>query len=86
MAQALAPRIRVNALLPGPTLRNARQSEEDWDKQVAATLLGTGSPPDEVVKAVKYLLDAKAVTGQMIAVDGGQHLAWKTADVWGLNE
>ncbi len=86
MAQALAPRIRVNGIGPGPTLKNARQSDEDWARQVKATLLETGSPPDQIVAAVKYLLDAEAVTGQMLAVDGGQHLAWKTPDVWGLTE
>ncbi len=86
MAQALAPRVRVNAVGPGPTLRNVRQSEEDWDKQRAATLLGAGSPPEEIVRAVRYLLEADAVTGQMLAVDGGQHLVWQTPDVWGLVE
>lgn len=86
MAQSLAPHIRVNAVLPGPTLRNTRQSEADWAKQVRATLLEHGSPPDTIVDAVRYLLGARAVTGQLLAVDGGQHLAWKTPDVWGLEE
>ena len=86
MAQELAPRIRVNAIAPGPTLRNVRQSEGDWQAQVDATLLRTGSPPAEIVAAVRYLLGALAVTGQVLVVDGGQHLAWKTADVWGLSE
>lgn len=86
LAQALAPRIRVNAVAPGPTLRNARQSEEDWRAQRAATLLKTGSPLEAVVDACVYLLGAEAVTGQILVVDGGQHLAWKTADVWGVGE
>jgi NAD(P)-dependent dehydrogenase (short-subunit alcohol dehydrogenase family) len=86
MAQALAPRIRVNAIAPGPTLRNSRQTEADWQAQVEATLLRSGSPPDEIVAAVRYLLSASAVTGQILVVDGGQHLAWKTADVWGIAE
>ncbi len=86
MAQALAPCIRVNAVAPGPTLRNVRQSETDFDAQVAATLLGTGSPVDEIIRAVRYLLDAKAVTGQTLVVDGGQHLLWRTADVDGIGE
>lgn len=81
LAQALAPRIRVNAVGPGPTLRNQRQSEADFLRQRAATLLGTGADPDDVCAAVRYLLGACAVTGQLIAVDGGQHLAWQTADV-----
>ena len=81
LAQALAPRIRVNAVGPGPTLRNQRQSEADFLRQRAATLLGTGAAPEDVCAAVRYLLAAPAVTGQLIAVDGGQHLAWQTADV-----
>ena len=81
LAQALAPRIRVNAVAPGPTLRNARQSETDFARQREATLLGCGAAPEDVCQAVRYLLTAPAVTGQMIAVDGGQHLIWQTPDV-----
>lgn len=82
LAQALGPRgIRVNAIGPGPTLRNKRQSAEDWAAQNAATILGHGATPDDIVAALRYLLAAPAVTGQMIAVDGGQHLAWQTPDV-----
>jgi NAD(P)-dependent dehydrogenase (short-subunit alcohol dehydrogenase family) len=81
LAQALAPRIRVNGVAPGPTLRNERQSEAHFKKQQESTILGRGATPDDVARAVRYLLDARAVTGQMIAVDGGQHLIWKTADV-----
>jgi NAD(P)-dependent dehydrogenase (short-subunit alcohol dehydrogenase family) len=81
LAQALAPRIRVNAVGPGPTMRNARQSEADFGRQREATMLKSGAEPQDVCDAVRYLLEAPAVTGQMIAVDGGQHLAWKTPDV-----
>jgi NAD(P)-dependent dehydrogenase (short-subunit alcohol dehydrogenase family) len=81
LAQALAPRIRVNAVGPGPTMINARQSQADFDRQREATVLGTGANPDDVCAAVRYLLSASVVTGQMIAVDGGQHLIWKTPDV-----
>ncbi|MEL6369517.1 MAG: SDR family oxidoreductase [Pseudomonadota bacterium] len=82
LAQELGPQgIRVNGIGPGPTLRNKRQSEEDWQAQNAATILGHGATPDDIVGALLYLVDAMAVTGQMIAVDGGQHLAWETADV-----
>ena len=80
-AQALAPAIRVNGIGPGPTLQNARQDDSDFRKQVEATLTGKGSSPEEIVKAVRFLIDADAVTGQMIAVDGGQHLIWQTPDV-----
>lgn len=81
LAQALAPRIRVNAVGPGPTIINARQSEADFRRQREATILGTGAEPADVCRAVRFLLDADAVTGQMIAVDGGQHLIWQTPDV-----
>lgn len=81
LAQALGPRgVRVNAIAPGPTLRNARQSEDDWRRQNEATILGHGADPADISNALLYLLSARSVTGQMIAVDGGQHLAWRTAD------
>lgn len=86
LAQALAPRVRVNAVAPGPTLRNARQSEAHFQRQVTSTILGRGGSPADVAGAVRYLLDAPAVTGQMIAVDGGQHLIWRTPDVAGVME
>ena len=81
LAQGLAQRIRVNAVAPGPTIKNERQSEDDFSRQREATLLGSGAEPQDVCDAVRYLLSATAVTGQMIAVDGGQHLIWKTPDV-----
>ena len=81
LAQALGPNIRVNAIGPGPTMRNARQSEEDFTRQRDATILKRGAEPEDVAKAVRYLLEADAVTGQMLAVDGGQHLIWQTPDV-----
>jgi NAD(P)-dependent dehydrogenase (short-subunit alcohol dehydrogenase family) len=83
LAQALAPRIRVNAIGPGPTLRSIHQSEETFAAEAAAMPLGTGPEPDEIGRALAYLIDAHSVTGQMIAVDGGQHLAWRTSDVIG---
>lgn len=81
LAQGMGPRIRVNAIGPGPTLRNARQSEEDFARQRDATILQRGADPADVCAAIRYLLEAPAVTGQMLAVDGGQHLIWQTADV-----
>lgn len=75
-AQALAPRIRVNAIGPGPTLASRHQSGEDFARQRAATLLGRGANPEDVTAALGYLLAAPAVTGQLICVDGGQHLGW----------
>ncbi|MCB5198869.1 SDR family oxidoreductase [Loktanella sp. TSTF-M6] len=79
-AQALAPRVRVNAIAPGPTLQGARQSASDFAQQRAATVLSRGASPQEIVAALGYLLDARAVTGQLMTVDGGQHLGWETPD------
>jgi NAD(P)-dependent dehydrogenase (short-subunit alcohol dehydrogenase family) len=81
LAQGMGPRIRVNAVGPGPTLKNPRQSAEDFDRQRDATILGRGAEPADICAAVRYLLAAEAVTGQMLAVDGGQHLIWQTPDV-----
>ncbi|MCP4820159.1 MAG: SDR family oxidoreductase [Shimia sp.] len=82
-AQELAPAIRVNAIAPGPTLQGARQTAEQFAAQRAATVLGRGADTSDICAALGYLLDAKAVTGQMICVDGGQHLGWQTPDVLG---
>jgi NAD(P)-dependent dehydrogenase (short-subunit alcohol dehydrogenase family) len=76
LAQALAPAIRVNAVAPGPSLKAERQSQENFDAHVKATLLQRPSEPQDIAGAVAYLLAAPAVTGQMIVVDSGQHLAW----------
>lgn len=83
LAQALAPRIRVNAVAPGPTLKAARQSPAHFERERTSTVLGRGSEPQDICNAVRYLLDARAVTGQTITVDGGQHLIWKLADIAG---
>lgn len=82
-AQGLAPHIRVNAIGPGPTLRGTRQTDAHFADQQAATILGRGSDPTEIAATLAYLLDAPGVTGQLICVDGGQHLAWQTPDVLG---
>ena len=84
-AQGLAPRVRVNAIGPGPTLRGHRQTEDHFRRQRAATVLGRGADASDVTAALGYLLDARAVTGQLICVDGGQHLAWRTPDIDGLD-
>ena len=83
-AQALAPKVRVNGIGPGPTLQGHRQSKQHFDKQRAATVLKRGANPSDITAALGYFLDAPAVTGQMLAVDGGQHLAWETPDVLGV--
>jgi NAD(P)-dependent dehydrogenase (short-subunit alcohol dehydrogenase family) len=76
MAQALAPRIRVNGLGPGPTLPSVHQTQAEFDAEAAQTLLQRPASPGEIAQALRYLIDAPSVTGQMIAVDAGQHL-WR---------
>jgi NAD(P)-dependent dehydrogenase (short-subunit alcohol dehydrogenase family) len=80
-AQGLAPDIRVNGIGPGPTLRGPHQSEDTFNRQRAATILGRGANSSDILAALGFLIDSPAVTGQMISVDGGQHLAWQTPDV-----
>ena len=86
LAQALAPNVRVNAIGPGPTLTSERQSQQDFDAQVDGLLLRRGPELAEFGATIRYLWEARSVTGQMIAIDGGQHLAWQTPDVTGMVE
>ena len=83
-ARALAPAIRVNAIGPGPTLKGARQSEAHFNAQRKNTVLARGSNESDITAALGYFLDAPAVTGQLLCVDGGQHLGWRTPDVQGV--
>ena len=80
LAQALAPHVRVNAVAPGPTLPSPRQDAASFARQAATLPLGRGPDPSDIAAAVLYLAGAKSVTGVTIAVDGGQHLAWRTVD------
>lgn len=80
-AQALAPQIRVNAISPGPTLANQFQAAGDFDAEAASVLLGHGPQLSEIASAVTFLLETPSMTGQMLTLDGGQHLAWRTADI-----
>jgi NAD(P)-dependent dehydrogenase (short-subunit alcohol dehydrogenase family) len=75
MAQALAPRIRVNGIGPGPTLPSVHQDQAAFEAECGTTLTGKAVTPGEIAAALRYLIDAPSVTGQMIAVDAGQHLA-----------
>lgn len=75
LAQALAPRVRVNGIGPGPTLPNDRQDDAAFEAEARATLMRRPVPLGELGQALRYLIDATSVTGQMIAVDSGQHLA-----------
>ncbi|PYE87234.1 NAD(P)-dependent dehydrogenase (short-subunit alcohol dehydrogenase family) [Phyllobacterium leguminum] len=86
LAQALAPRIRVNAIGPGPTLPSERQDRRDFQRQVDAIPLRQGPALSEFGLTIRYLWEMKSVTGQMIALDGGQHLAWETPDILGISE
>ena len=81
LAQALAPGVRVNGVGPGPTLPSIHQTPEEFAAEAHATLLERPGSPEAVAEAVLWLIDARLVTGQMIAVDGGQHLAWRTPDI-----
>lgn len=81
LAQSYAPKLRINGIGPGPTLANVHQKAGEFDAEVAGTLLGTPSNPDALLDGVRYLLGAESVTGQMIAIDSGQHLAWQTPDI-----
>jgi len=83
-AQALTPAIRVNAIGPGPTMQGHRQSEDHFKAQRANTVLERGANLSDITAALGYFLDAHAVTGQLLCVDGGQHLGWQTPDVLGV--
>lgn len=83
-ARALAPRIRVNAIGPGPTMQGARQSDSHFRNQRDATILKRGANAADVTGALLYFVNAPSVTGQLICTDGGQHLGWKTPDIQGV--
>jgi NAD(P)-dependent dehydrogenase (short-subunit alcohol dehydrogenase family) len=74
MAQSLAPRVRVNAIGPGPTLKEKGQSQAAFDRSQANAPLGYAADAGDVCAALLYLLAARSVTGTMIPVDGGKHL------------
>jgi len=85
-AQAFAPRIRVNAIAPGPTAPNTRQTEARFRQQAASVLLGRGPELAEFGRTVRFLVENRSITGQMIALDGGQHLSWQTPDTAEFDE
>jgi NAD(P)-dependent dehydrogenase (short-subunit alcohol dehydrogenase family) len=76
LAQALAPRIRVNGIAPGPVLKNVYQTDAEFEAEWRRTLLQRPTRPEEIAAAVRFILDAPSLTGQMIVLDGGQHLVW----------
>jgi NAD(P)-dependent dehydrogenase (short-subunit alcohol dehydrogenase family) len=79
LAQALAPRVRVNAIGPGPVLKSVHQTDADFAREAELTLLKRGPTPEEIAAAVQFILASPSLTGQMIALDGGQHLTWSEA-------
>jgi NAD(P)-dependent dehydrogenase (short-subunit alcohol dehydrogenase family) len=81
LAQALAPTVRVNAIGPGPVLQSAYQTEAQFRAEYEATLLKRSTRPEEIAAAIRFILEAPALTGQMLALDGGQHLVWQTPNV-----
>lgn len=84
LAQALSPRIRVNGVGPGPVLQSIHHTRESFLREATCVPLKRAVEPGEIAEAVLFLLNARSITGQMIAVDGGQHLAWATPDIDGV--
>jgi NAD(P)-dependent dehydrogenase (short-subunit alcohol dehydrogenase family) len=85
-AMKLAPKIRVNAIAPGPVFKNIRQTQKHFNKQSKNTLLGKSVKIEDICKTAYLLANSKTITGQVIAVDSGQSLNWKTPDIMGTNE
>lgn len=83
-AQGLAPKVRVNGIGPGPTVQGHRQSDTHFARQRQATILERGSSPSEIVHTLRFILETPGLTGQLFCLDGGQHLAWQTPDVLGV--
>jgi len=80
LAQALAPRVRVNAIGPGPVFRSIHQTDAEFAAECRSTLLGHGPSAADLAAAVRFILDQPSLTGQMIALDGGQHLTWSNTE------
>lgn len=80
MAQGLAPNIRVNAIAPGPVLKSVHQTQEEFEQEASSTPLGHGTSPEEICRAVAFILASPAMTGETIALDGGQRLKWRNKD------
>ena len=85
-AQALAPKVRVNAIAPGPTFKHTRQTDAEFAARVASIPLKRGPDPAEFGRTIRFLVENRSITGQMIGLDGGQHLAWETPDVSGPDD
>ncbi len=83
-AQTFGPRVRVNAIGPGPTMRGTRQSRAHFEGQRKGTIMERGADASDVTGALGYFMDAPSVTGQLICTDGGQHLGWRTPEIRGV--
>lgn len=86
LAQALAPKIRVNGVAPGPTLPSSRQDENVFAAQTRALPLQRGPSPEDIAAAVLFLATTPSITGTIVPVDGGQHISWRTPDIDGVRE
>ena len=82
-AMSLAPNIRVNAIAPGPTIKNQRQSEKHFKKQYLATPLKRQVDVEQICNAIDFFIKNISITGQVLAIDSGQNLNWQTPDVMG---
>ena len=85
-AMSLAPKIRVNGIAPGPTIKNKRQSDKHFKKQYLATPLKQQVNVEEICKAVKFFIENSSITGQVLAIDSGQNLNWQTPDILNSKE
>ena len=85
-AISFAPKIRVNGIAPGPTLKNKRQSEKHFRKQYLVTPLKKQVDVEEICNAVDFIIKNRSITGQVIALDSGQSLNWKTVDIINIKE
>ena len=82
-AMSLSPKIRVNGIAPGPTIKNQRQTEKHFKKQYLATPLKRQVDVNEICNAVDFFIKSRSITGQVLAIDSGQSLNWQTPDVLG---
>ena len=85
-AMSLAPNIRVNAIAPGPTIKNQRQSKKHFKKQYLATPLKRQVNVEQICNAVDFFIKNRSITGQVLAIDSGQNLNWQTPDIMGSKE
>ena len=86
LAMKLAPKIRVNAIAPGPVLKNKRQSENHFKKQYKNTILQQKVSTDDICKTIEFIINNQSITGLTIPVDSGQNLGWKTPDLINIKE